>query len=415
MTISTPATDTTGRTPLKLDHTSAGIRLVAVVAGLLLIIVAPVIIQGGLLGDDYFICLRPVHEGGYRTYLDAIWRDTGIVRPARFIELFLISKTCTSVPYGLVMLVPLGLKFAAGFLLYLLLRDLVPTPWPEVGTALWLLEPVGTEAALWPAALHVHLALVLALAALRLFRRGSLGWGAAAGLGAALSVEQVIFALPLAVWLTTPKELRRRSALVAAGAMTLVIVAYATWPGANERQALTLVERLHTVLAKREWYLFFPAAGLGLYSGAHAFVWALPLQHRHRPRGCLDGLLRGTAPAGGASRASARARCRGSRRCGRSSTNRARERSADRHPGRLLGADVYAYLARAFRRGSGGGGARVLEAGSASRRSGWHLCCLRNPLAGAERACPRPDRQVQPGGGAMDRRPHQGWSGRCTL
>ena len=171
MTISTPATDTTARTPLKLDHTSAGIRLVAVVAGLLLIIVAPVIIQGGLLGDDYFICLRPVHEGGYRTYLDAIWRDTGIVRPARFIELFLISKTCTSVPYGLVMLVPLGLKFAAGFLLYLLLRDLVPTPWPEVGAALWLLEPVGTEAALWPAALHVHLALVLALAALRLFRQ----------------------------------------------------------------------------------------------------------------------------------------------------------------------------------------------------------------------------------------------------
>jgi hypothetical protein len=274
--ISTPATDTTGRTPLKLDHTSAGIRLVAVVAGLLLIIVAPVIIQGGLLGDDYFICLRPVHEGGYRTYLDAIWRDTGIVRPARFIELFLISKTCTSVPYGLVMLVPLGLKFAAGFLLYLLLRHLVPAPWPEVGTALWLLEPVGTEAALWPAALHVHLALVFALAALRLFRRGSLGWGAAASLAAALSVEQVIFALPLAVWLTTPKELRRRAALVAAATMTMVIVAYATWPGANERQALTLSERLHNVLAKREWYVFFPAAGLGLYSGAHAFVWAFP-------------------------------------------------------------------------------------------------------------------------------------------
>ena len=100
--------------------------------------------------------------------------------------------------------------------------------------------------------------------------------------------------------------------------MTMVIVAYATWPGANERQALTLSERLHAVLAKREWYLFFPAAGVGLYSGAHAFVWALPFSIAIVLAGAWTGLLRGTAPAGGASRASARARCRGSRRCGRS-------------------------------------------------------------------------------------------------
>ena len=137
VTIGTPATDAASSAATAPGQHRAGIWLVAAVAGLLLIIVAPVIIQGGLLADDYFICLRPVHESGYRTYLDAIWHDTGIVRPARFIELFLISKTCTSVPYGLVMLVPLGLKFAAGFLLYLLLRDLrVPTPWPEVGAAL---------------------------------------------------------------------------------------------------------------------------------------------------------------------------------------------------------------------------------------------------------------------------------------
>jgi hypothetical protein len=118
------------------------------VAGLLLFIVAPVIIRGGLLADEYIICLRPIHEGGYGQYLQAIWQDTGVARPARFIELFLISKTCTWAPYGLVMLVPLALKFAAGLLLYGLLRDLrVAAPWPEIGTALWLLEPLGTEAA----------------------------------------------------------------------------------------------------------------------------------------------------------------------------------------------------------------------------------------------------------------------------
>ena len=220
--------------------------MVAAVAALLLIVVAPVVIQGGLLADEYIICLRPIHDGGYGPYLHAIWRDTGVVRPARFIELLLISKTCTSVPYGLVILVPLALKFTAGFLLYGLLRDLrVSRPWPEIGIALWLLEPLGTEAALWPAALHVLLGLVLGLAALRLYRRGSLGWAALASLGAALSVEQVIFALPVAVWLTSPRELRSRATLVVTGVVAVVILAYAIRPGENERQALTLAERWH--------------------------------------------------------------------------------------------------------------------------------------------------------------------------
>src|SRR5829696_8636759 len=57
-------------------------RVVGVLA-LFLILVAPIVIGGGLLADEYIICLRPVHEGGYGPYLRAIWRDTGIVRPAR--------------------------------------------------------------------------------------------------------------------------------------------------------------------------------------------------------------------------------------------------------------------------------------------------------------------------------------------
>ena len=197
MNFSIQSTDTSLRTTAPPPGRTAAVWLVAVVAGLFLVVVAPVVIQGGLLADEYIICLRPVHEGGYGPYLHAIWRDTGVVRPARFLELFLISKTCTSVPYSLVILVPLALKFAAAFLLFDLLRDLfLPSPWPEIGTTLWLLEPVGTEAALWPAALHVLLGLVLALVALRSCRKGSLGWAALASLGAALSVEQVIFALP---------------------------------------------------------------------------------------------------------------------------------------------------------------------------------------------------------------------------
>ena len=161
------------------------------------------------------------------------------MRPARFIELFLISKTCTRLPYGLVMLVPLSLKFAAGFLICGLLRDLrVPTPWPEVGTALWLLEPVGTEAALWPAALHVLLGLVLApWQHFDSTGDDRSGWAALATLGAALSVEQVIFALPLAVWLTAPREHRRRA--TSSGSIGVMTIGRSSptprWPGHDPR------------------------------------------------------------------------------------------------------------------------------------------------------------------------------------
>ena len=255
----------------------AGRWLLVVVGVLLLAVVMPVVLRGGLLADEYVICMRPIREGGYGAYLDAIWRDTGVVRPARFIELFLISKTCTTVPFGFTILVPLSLKFVTAFLLFGLLRDLgLRAPWPAIGTAIWLLEPVGTEAELWPAALHVLFGLAFALAALRSYQRGSTLWGGIATLGAALSVEQVIFAFPLAVWLLTPAQHRRRSTTVALAVMATVLVAYALWPGDNPRQAVPLIERLQYVFDQPEWYLFFPAAGIGLYSGALAFLWAFP-------------------------------------------------------------------------------------------------------------------------------------------
>jgi hypothetical protein len=261
----------------RLPQLTAAQWLVIGVSGLLLLVLAPALLRGGLFADDYMFCMQPIRDGGYGPKLRGIWHDFGVVRPATLIELFLISKTCTHLPYGFVMLVPLALKFAGALLLWGLLYDVrLPTPWPEVGVAIWLLEPVGTEAALWPAALHVHLGLVCALAALRLYARGSLVWASLAGACAALSVEQVIFALPLAVWLTAPNEHRYRAAATAGVLIAIVIVAFATWPGQDPRQAVTLAGRWHNVLAKGAWYVLFPAAGLGLYSGVLGFLWAFP-------------------------------------------------------------------------------------------------------------------------------------------
>jgi hypothetical protein len=248
-----------------------------VVAALLLSIVLPTLIHGAPLADDYVICMRPINQAGYDSYLQAIWQDAGVVRPARVLELFVISQMCTWAPWWLIMLVPLAFKFVAAFLLYRLLRELgLSSPWPEVGTAVWLLEPLGTEAALWPAAFHINLGLALALGALLLYRRGRLGWAGAVTLLACLCVEQVIFAFPLAVWLTCPGEHRRRATIVVAAVVLAVIAAYAVWHGNNPRQALTLSERVREVFSDPEWYVGFPIVGLGLHSGSLGFMWAFP-------------------------------------------------------------------------------------------------------------------------------------------
>lgn len=39
---------------------------------------------------------------------------------------------------------------------------------------------------------------------------------------------------------------------------------------------MSLADRWQNALTKGEWYVLFPAAGLGLYSGALAFAWAFP-------------------------------------------------------------------------------------------------------------------------------------------
>jgi hypothetical protein len=270
------AEDRTGPDPVRAA--GAGRRLLAVVTVLFLAVVTPVVLKGAPLADDFHTCLRPVQDGSYGPFLRDSWREMGAVRPARFLEIAAIAGLCQRVPFGFVILIPLALKLAVALVLRELLRDLrLQPPWPEIGAALWLVEPLGTEAALWPSALHIPLGLGLAVGALRLYRRGRLGWAAALTLAACLCVEQVIFAFPLAVWLVVPPEQRRRAALVATGVVVPLLAVYATWPGADFRTAVPLTRRLAAFLVEPQWYVVFPANGLGLHSGWWALVWAFPL------------------------------------------------------------------------------------------------------------------------------------------
>jgi hypothetical protein len=246
------------------------------VAGLFLLVTLPVVVAGQPLADDYHTCLRPT-QVGLDGFLGESTRRMGAVRPARFVEIFVIAPLCQQVPFGLVILVPLVLTLLVGVLLRGLLRDLdLPPPWPEVGAALWLLHPLGTEAALWPSALHVPLGLALALVALRLYRRGRHGWAAVATVAACLSVE-IVLAFPLAAWMACPPEQRRRATAVCIGTALLLVPAYALWPGTDPRSAVPLTDRIVAVFSDPGWYVRFPVAGLGLHSIALAVWWAFPV------------------------------------------------------------------------------------------------------------------------------------------
>jgi hypothetical protein len=282
---------------------TAGRWLLVVVTVLFLAVVTPVVLKGAPLADDYHTCMRPVEVGSGR-FLAESWDDLGAVRPARFLEIAAIAGLCQRIPFGFIILIPLTLKLAVAVVLRGLLRDLrLPAPWPELGAALWLLEPLGTEAALWPSALHIPLGLALALGALRLYRKGRLGWAALVTLGACLSLEQVIFAFPLAVWLVVPPERRRRATLVTAGVVVPVLVVYAIWPGTNFRTAVPLTRRLAAFLMQPAWYVIFPANGLGLHSGWWAVVWAFPTSLALLAVGVAAGVRAGPALLAGPARA----------------------------------------------------------------------------------------------------------------
>jgi hypothetical protein len=254
-----------------------GRGLLVLVTVLFLAVVSPVVVGGAPLADDFHTCVRPIDDGSFAPLLADSWRELGMVRPARFIEIAAIGGLCERIPFGFVVLIPVALKLVVAFLLLGLLRDLsLGRPWPEIGAAVWLLEPLGAEAALWPSALHAALGLAFALGALRLYRRGRHAWGAVLALAACLSVEQVIFALPLAAWLLSGEH-RRRATASAAAVVTAVLLAYATWPGHDFRTDVSLSDRLGAAFENPAWYVFFPAVGVGLHSGPLAVVWGFPI------------------------------------------------------------------------------------------------------------------------------------------
>jgi hypothetical protein len=237
---------------------------------------APVIWRGALLADDFNNCLAPI-EMGIAGFLSASWDRLGMIRLARFVEILLTTGVCRGLPFGIAIAVPLVLTLTVAWQARALLRDLgTPAPWGDVGGAMWLLQPLGTEAALWPAALHVPLGLTLAVLALRAYRRGRYGWAALATLAAAFSVEQTIASLPLCAWLLTPSVDRRRAAFTASGVAVAVLVVFAVWSGADPRLRVSVGERIATVISDVRFYVGFPVVGLGLHSIPLAVWWALP-------------------------------------------------------------------------------------------------------------------------------------------
>jgi hypothetical protein len=257
---------------------AARVGRITFVAALLVFVAlsAPVIWRGAPLADDFTNCLAPVRLGlvGFAT---ASWDRLGIVRPARFLEILLTTGVCRTLPFGAAIVVPFLLTLGVAMLTRGLLRDVgTPAPWADLGGAFWLLQPLGTEAALWPAALHVPLGLALALLALRLHHRGHHGRAALAGLGAAMSAEQVILALPLAAWLVSPHLERRRAATVAAVVAFAALGAFAMSHGADPRLHAGPFERLAGLTTDFRFYVGFPAVGLGLHSIPLAVWWARP-------------------------------------------------------------------------------------------------------------------------------------------
>jgi hypothetical protein len=252
---------------------------VAVFAGAVLgfvAIAAPVIWRGAPLADDFNNCVASSNLG-LRGFLAASWHQLGAIRPARFVEILLAAGVCPSLPFGIAIAVSLLLTLAVAWLARAFLRDLgTPEAWANVGGALWLLQPLGSEAGLWPAALHVPLGLALALVSLRFYRRGLITVAAVANLGAVLSVEQVIFPLPLLAWFVAPVRARRRAAWVSAGVGAAAIASFLLFPGGNPRLRVGLAARLAGLIANPGFYAGFPAVGLGLHSIPLAIWWALP-------------------------------------------------------------------------------------------------------------------------------------------
>jgi hypothetical protein len=141
----------------------------------------------------------------------------------------------------------------------------------------WLLQPLGLEAALWPAALHVPIGLAAALGSLIAHRSRRLWTGVLLGLVAMLSVEQAILALPLAAWLIAPSDARRRVAITMTAVAATVVVAYLLVPGDDPRLSADATDRAQGLFTGIGFFVRFPAVGVGAESIPLAVRWAFPV------------------------------------------------------------------------------------------------------------------------------------------
>jgi hypothetical protein len=250
----------------------------------------PVVVNGAPLLDDFGRCVDPQKPGYWHEHFER----QGAFRPATTIEIVVTNGLCNRIPFSFIMLIPWLLTLGVALLTRAFLNDIgVNSPWSEIGAGLWLLAPLGTESAMWPAALHVPLGLGLALMALRSYRRGCIPLGMVLALGSYLSVEQTIFALPLAAWLVSPRD-RRLGALVSSASLSVaVLTAYAIWPGAQHRLAVSLVDRIEEIFKEPQSYAVMPATGLGAQSIPAGVEWAFPMSLAVLAIGAMAGWFAG--------------------------------------------------------------------------------------------------------------------------
>jgi len=258
---------------------AAGRLTLALAAMAYLFVVLPVVLRAGPLRDDFDLCTSPRWTSGLARAALEVVPETGAVRfPGRVTQALVISALCAVTPFWVLILLPLTLTLVAGALLFRLLVDLhVPAPWPHLGVAFWLLQPLGTESALWATQFNIPFGLCMALLASLAFRRGRPVTGALFGLIGYGFVEQVIFGLPLVAWLFSPRHQRRSALAWAAGCSLTVLAVYAFWPGHSERTAVAMFERLVAPAKDLFWYVKYPAVSFGLHSIPVAFLWALPM------------------------------------------------------------------------------------------------------------------------------------------
>jgi hypothetical protein len=260
----------------RIRSSRVGPAVLVVVAALFVAVSLPVVLRGAPLADDFVNCLEPQRVGLSSALGDSLGR-LGILRKAHLLEIVVTTGVCQNIPFGFAVAVPLMLTLTVAVLLRGLLRDLgTAGPWPEIAAALWLVQPLGTEAAMWPAAMHVPLGLALALAALRLHRNGNHVLGSLAVVGACLSVEQVILALPVAVWLTARPERRRQAVVSTLAVIVVLAVLVVAWPGEDPRLQASLAERVSSAVGDPAFLPQFAAVGLGAQSIPLAVAWAFP-------------------------------------------------------------------------------------------------------------------------------------------